>query len=112
MLTAKGDDFDRVLGLEMGADDYLPSPSMLASSWPASRRASASDGGRGIYADRARFIVFEAGDAIDAQRRTHCADGVVVLPQQREYDTLVAFLTGPAVLSARDLALDAQGRSR
>ncbi len=38
MLTEKGDDFDRVLGLEMGADDYLPKPfhsrEILARSRP------------------------------------------------------------------------------
>ncbi|TMN32419.1 response regulator, partial [Pseudoalteromonas sp. S2755] len=26
MLTAKGDDFDRIFGLELGADDYIPKP--------------------------------------------------------------------------------------
>ena len=26
MLTARGDEFDRILGLELGADDYLPKP--------------------------------------------------------------------------------------
>jgi two-component system phosphate regulon response regulator OmpR len=31
MLTARGEDVDRILGLEMGADDYLPKPSTRAS---------------------------------------------------------------------------------
>jgi len=35
MLTARGDDADRVVGLEIGADDYLPKPSIPASSSPA-----------------------------------------------------------------------------
>jgi DNA-binding response OmpR family regulator len=35
MLTARGDDTDRVLGLELGADDYVPSPARRASCWPA-----------------------------------------------------------------------------
>ena len=33
MLTARGDPLDRVVGLELGADDYLPSPSSRASCW-------------------------------------------------------------------------------
>jgi len=36
MLTAKGDDVDRIVGLEMGADDYLPKPFNRASCSPAS----------------------------------------------------------------------------
>jgi DNA-binding response OmpR family regulator len=32
MLTARGEDIDRIVGLELGADDYLPKPSTRASS--------------------------------------------------------------------------------
>ena len=38
MLTAKGDEVDRIVGLEMGADDTFRSPSIRASWWPASTR--------------------------------------------------------------------------
>lgn len=34
MLTAKGDDMDRIVGLELGADDYVPSPASRASWRP------------------------------------------------------------------------------
>ena len=33
MLTARGDDVDRIVGLEMGADDYLPKPFNPRGSW-------------------------------------------------------------------------------
>ena len=36
MLTAKGDDIDRIIGLEMGADDYVPKPSTRANCWRVS----------------------------------------------------------------------------
>ena len=38
MLTAKGETFDKVLGLELGADDYMVKPLTPRRSWPASRR--------------------------------------------------------------------------
>ena len=34
MLTAKGEDIDRILGLELGADDYPRNPTILANCWP------------------------------------------------------------------------------
>jgi Response regulators consisting of a CheY-like receiver domain and a winged-helix DNA-binding domain len=44
MLTARGDEQDRILGLEMGADDYLPSRSTRGSS---ARESTRSCGDRG-----------------------------------------------------------------
>lgn len=41
MLTAKGEDMDKILGLEYGADDYVTKPSISWKSKPASRRSSA-----------------------------------------------------------------------
>lgn len=55
MLTARGDAMDRVVGLELGADDYLPKPfeprELLARLRAILRRASGS-GGRDNQADR------------------------------------------------------------
>ena len=46
MLTAKGEELDRIIGLEMGADDYLPKPfnprELLARIRAVLRRASAA----------------------------------------------------------------------
>lgn len=44
MLTARGDEIDRIIGLEMGADDYLPSPSIHANYLPASMPSCADMG--------------------------------------------------------------------
>ena len=55
MLTAKGDDADRIVGLELGADDYLPKPfnprELLARIKAVTRRA-ASQGLAGAVAER------------------------------------------------------------
>src|SRR5687768_15666038 len=65
MLTAKGDDFDRVLGLEMGADDYLPKPfhgrELLARIKAVLRRSEAPRASASVMP---RFISF-AGWRLD-----------------------------------------------
>ena len=39
MLTAKGDDMDKIVGLELGADDYVPKPCQPCENWRARLRA-------------------------------------------------------------------------
>jgi len=43
MLTARGDVMDRVVGLELGADDYLPNHSSPANLWRVSRQCCAEE---------------------------------------------------------------------
>ena len=69
MLTARGDVMDRVVGLELGADDYLPKPfeprELLARIQTILRRSAPAARGNG-----ARQLRFDGGLAIDLDRRT------------------------------------------
>src|SRR4249919_3343966 len=69
MLTARGDVMDRVVGLELGADDYLPKPfeprELLARIQTILRRAAPAANGHGT-----RQLRFEGGLALDLDRRT------------------------------------------
>jgi DNA-binding response OmpR family regulator len=55
MLTAKGEDADRIVGLELGADDYLPKPfnprELLARIKAVTRRLPSSGAGKGVEKD-------------------------------------------------------------
>jgi two-component system, OmpR family, response regulator len=114
MLTARGDDFDRVLGLEMGADDYLGKPfhsrELLARIRAVLRRSAGA--GTGTSEPDGRFIRFEGWRLDTAKRELVTQDNVVVLLSGAEYELLFAFLTWPQVILSRDKLLDAtRGRS-
>src|SRR5579862_2070553 len=89
ILTARHDEIDRVLGLELGADDYVTKPfsprEMVARVKALLRRSEAAN-----RADAP--TTFEAGTvAVDLGRREARADGEVVALAAREFD-LLAYL--------------------
>lgn len=108
MLTALGSDTDRIVGLEIGADDYLAKPfnprELLARINAVLRR---SRGGAAETAPtRGDFLLFE-GWSLDTRRRelTNPA-GVIVDLSTGEYDLLLTFLELPQRVLTRDQLMD------
>ena len=112
MLTAAGDETDRVVGLEMGADDYIPKPfsarELLARIKAVLRRVS-TNGASKLGATK---IVKFADWRLDLVRRElQSPDCTVVDLSAGEYDLLLAFLEHPQRVLSRDQLLD-YARSR
>lgn len=112
MLTAMGDETDRIIGLEIGADDYLPKPfsprELIARAKAVLRRTSASPT-NDLTGKAVRF----AGWRLDFVRRELLSpDGAITELTGGEYDLLVAFVERPQRVLSRDQLLDlARGRS-
>jgi two-component system OmpR family response regulator len=115
MLTAKGDEVDRVVGLEMGADDYLPKPfgsrELIARIKAVLRRTqdqtAAPNTGR--RPARYRFDRWELDTGARALLRD---DGVTVPLSTGEYDLLFALVERPQRVLGREQLLDlARGRT-
>ncbi|WP_436644413.1 response regulator [Microbaculum sp. FT89] len=108
LLTAMAEETDRIVGLEIGADDYLTKPfnprELLARIRSVLRRTEAippnrEPGTGGTY----RF----AGWTLDPARRELIrADGVTVSLSTGEFRLLVAFLDRPGMVLSRDQLLD------
>ncbi len=114
MLTAKGEEIDRVLGLEMGADDYLAKPfstrELLARIKAVLRRVRSLPATRGsTEVEVFRF----AGWKLDtAKWELESADGIIVPLSTGEFDLLLALIHHPQRVLSRDQLLDlARGRA-
>lgn len=114
MLTARGDDVDRIVGLEMGADDYLGKPfnprELLARINAVLRRhavAQTAPSGLGTSA-----LTFK-GWRIDLRlRELRDPEGAHVALTSAEFDLLQAFCERPGRVLSRDNLLDlTQGRA-
>jgi two-component system OmpR family response regulator len=108
MLTAKGDDIDRILGLEMGADDYLPKP-FNSRELTARVKAVLRRGGvesESNQTDQVRFYCFD-GWRLDVGRRELLSpDSVVLSLSSGEFDLLLALVQRPQRTLTRDQLLD------
>jgi two-component system, OmpR family, phosphate regulon response regulator OmpR len=114
MLTAKGDDIDRILGLEIGADDYLAKPcnprELVARIRAVLRRRQVSPPGAPV-ADAASVCFGEF--RLDPARRTLARDGVPIGLTTGEFAVLHALVTHPGeTLSRERLLALARGRER
>lgn len=113
MLTAMGEETDRIVGLEMGADDYLAKPfsprELLARVKAVLRRVSVPQAAGG---DGAKALRFEGWSLDMAKRELRSPDGVLVQLSAGEFDLLVAFVEHPQRVLTRDQLLDlARGRA-
>jgi two-component system OmpR family response regulator len=103
-LTARGEDVDRIIGLEMGADDYLPKPfnprELVARIRAILRRSEAPP------LESRRFVV-NATLSVDLDRRDVVqADGGPIALTSAEFELLGCFLTRPNRVLSREQLMD------
>lgn len=116
MLTAMGEDTDRIVGLEVGADDYLPKPfnprELLARIKAVLRRAPAeSDSTIATTVGGGHRLTFHDWVLDMATRDLTDPAGVVLTLSAGEFDLLRAFVEHPRRVLSRDQLLDlARGR--
>jgi two-component system, OmpR family, response regulator len=114
MLTARGEDVDRIVGLEMGADDYMPKPfnprELLARINAVLRRQQAARNASAI--EGAAALSFQ-GWHIDLRlRELRNPEGARVAMTSAEFDLLRTFCERPGRVLSRDSLLDlTQGRN-
>jgi DNA-binding response OmpR family regulator len=115
MLTAKDEDIDRVLGLEMGADDYVSkpfNPRVLLARIRAVLRRTHGNGARADAADPETLTVADLVVDLAARRVTTGEPAAEIALTSAEYDLLHCFVTRPQRVLSRDQLLDwTRGRS-
>jgi len=108
LLTAKAEETDRIVGLELGADDYVTKPfsprELLARIKAVLRRAQS--GTQDVHAPDAESYAFGPWVLRTGERELVGTDGIAVPLSTGEFSLLLAFVTHPKRVLSRDQLLD------
>lgn len=100
MATARGEEYDKITGLDSGADDYLVKPfgmmEMISRVRAVLRRARP---------ERSRSALSLGGVTIDPERRRVTANGQEVALTLKEFELLYTLMSSPGVVFTRDRLL-------
>jgi DNA-binding response OmpR family regulator len=123
ILTARGEELDRVVGLDVGADDYLPKPfalsELLARSRALLRRSVRMAAARPAAAPGSEAAAGPAADAVtpppardaqhlrvDARSRRAWVDGEELALSSKEFDLLALLASDPGAVMTRETLMD------
>jgi two-component system OmpR family response regulator len=108
MLTAMGEEMDRIIGLEMGADDYLPKPfnprELLARIKAVLRRVA--ERGAAVASSDVAVLVFDGWRLDTVKRELRAPDGALVPLTAGEFELLSAMVERVGQVLSRDQLLD------
>lgn len=103
MVTAKGAEYDKVKGLDLGADDYVTKPfgmmELISRIKAVLRRSGKSE-------QKDSDILSVAGIEIDVKKHEVKADGNVVNLTLKEYELLKRLMSNPNIVMTRDSLLE------
>ncbi len=106
MLTAKGDDMDKILGLEYGADDYITKPFNILEVKARIKAIMRRGSKAGAKAEASKTI--ERGDlTIDVDGRRIYISGKEINLTAKEFDILLLLVTNPNKVYSRENLLEA-----
>ena len=105
MLTARSDDIDKIVGLELGADDYLTKP-FNPRELVARVKAILRRGGFDRRPGASDAVVTMGNLTIEPERRTVKVDGRAVDLRMKEFDLLLTLARDPGLVFSREKLLE------